>query len=238
MRPLRLALAQMNPTVGDLEGNTNAVLALLDEAKSRGAHIAVFPELAVTGYPPEDLLLRPQFLADAKTQFDRIVEASRWCGGGGGRARAGGRTRVQPRCGVEARRGDRQAVQRRGCGGGRPSRSHLSQDLLAQLRGVRRGAVLPAWQRVSRVRDQRGAGRRQRLRGHLVRRGPEHGPARGRRRGHRQHQRLALPPGQGPPARGDARGAGPDSRRLHRVPQHRWRAGRARVRRPEPRARA
>ncbi len=77
MRPLRLALAQMNPTVGDLEGNTNAVLAILDEAKSRGAHVAVFPEMAVTGYPPEDLLLRPQFLADAKTQLDRIVEASR-----------------------------------------------------------------------------------------------------------------------------------------------------------------
>jgi NAD+ synthase (glutamine-hydrolysing) len=69
-------MAQMNPTVGDLEGNTDAILALIAEAKQRHADIAAFPELAITGYPPEDLLLRPQFLNDARTQLDRIIEAS------------------------------------------------------------------------------------------------------------------------------------------------------------------
>ena len=131
MRPLRLALAQMNPTVGDLEDNTNAVLALLDEAKSRGAHVAVFPELAVTGYPPEDLLLRPQFLADAKTQFDRIVEASR-----GVAVVVGAPELVDGRVfnpGVASRPDEATGKLYNGAAvaAGRPSRPHLPQDFPA-----------------------------------------------------------------------------------------------------------
>ena len=59
---MRLALAQINPVVGDLDGNRAAILRRLAEAKDAGADIALFPELAVTGYPPEDLLLRPGFV--------------------------------------------------------------------------------------------------------------------------------------------------------------------------------
>ena len=52
MRPLRLALAQMNPTVGDLIGNADRIIALLGEAKAQQADLVAFPELAITGYPP------------------------------------------------------------------------------------------------------------------------------------------------------------------------------------------
>ena len=59
MRNFRLAMAQINPTVGDLDGNTASILACVDEARSLGADMVAFPELAITGYPPEDLLLKP-----------------------------------------------------------------------------------------------------------------------------------------------------------------------------------
>jgi NAD+ synthase (glutamine-hydrolysing) len=74
---MRLALAQINPTVGDLDGNRALILARLDEARSAGADLVVFPELAVTGYPPEDLLLRPGFLHAAERSLERIAQASR-----------------------------------------------------------------------------------------------------------------------------------------------------------------
>ena len=62
---MRLALAQINTTVGDLDANGERILSRLEEAKEQGADIVLFPELAVTSYPPEDLLLRPSFIAAA-----------------------------------------------------------------------------------------------------------------------------------------------------------------------------
>ncbi|RMF77577.1 MAG: NAD+ synthase, partial [Nitrospirae bacterium] len=59
---LRLALCQIDPTVGDLAGNRDRILGRLEEARTAGAEVAVFPELAVCGYPPRDLLLKPAFL--------------------------------------------------------------------------------------------------------------------------------------------------------------------------------
>ncbi len=64
MRTLRIALAQINPTVGDFEGNVSKILDYLEDAGKYGAQIVVFPELAITGYPPEDLLLKPNFIED------------------------------------------------------------------------------------------------------------------------------------------------------------------------------
>lgn len=64
MRSIRIAMAQINPTVGDFSGNTKKILEFIDMAKDADADIVAFPELAVTGYPPEDLLLKPQFVAD------------------------------------------------------------------------------------------------------------------------------------------------------------------------------
>ncbi|MFL5912339.1 MAG: NAD+ synthase [Gaiellaceae bacterium] len=74
---MRLALAQINPTVGDLDGNRALILERLDAAKEAGADVVVFPELAVTGYPPEDLLLRPGFIRAAERSLDQIARASR-----------------------------------------------------------------------------------------------------------------------------------------------------------------
>ncbi|MEW6109932.1 MAG: NAD+ synthase [Nitrospirota bacterium] len=64
MKLLRLALAQINSTVGDLSGNSKKIIGYIGKAKRQKADIVAFPELAVTGYPPEDLLLKPQFISD------------------------------------------------------------------------------------------------------------------------------------------------------------------------------
>jgi len=74
---VRLALAQINPVVGDLEGNRNLILERLSEARSQSAELILFPELAVTGYPPEDLLLRPGFVRAAEDSVERIARESR-----------------------------------------------------------------------------------------------------------------------------------------------------------------
>jgi NAD+ synthase (glutamine-hydrolysing) len=70
---MRLALAQMNTIVGDLEGNRDRILARLGQAREAGADLVLFPELAVTGYPPEDLLLRPGFLRAAARTLEEIA---------------------------------------------------------------------------------------------------------------------------------------------------------------------
>ena len=70
---MRVALAQINATVGDIAGNEAKVREQLARAREAGAQIALFPELGVTGYPPEDLLLKEHFLADARAAVDRIA---------------------------------------------------------------------------------------------------------------------------------------------------------------------
>jgi NAD+ synthase (glutamine-hydrolysing) len=76
---LRLALCQINTTVGDLEGNVERVVAALARAEEDGCDLAVFPELALTGYPPEDLLLKPGFVSDNRAALDRVAAASGNC---------------------------------------------------------------------------------------------------------------------------------------------------------------
>ena len=73
MGTLRLALAQINPVVGDLDGNRDLILDRLQDARDKAVDLAVFPELAVTGYPPEDLLLRPGFIHAAARTLDQIA---------------------------------------------------------------------------------------------------------------------------------------------------------------------
>ncbi len=70
---LRLALCQINATVGDIAGNERRILDALDRAREAGAQLAIFPELTVTGYPPEDLLLGTHFLRDARAALDRLA---------------------------------------------------------------------------------------------------------------------------------------------------------------------
>jgi len=64
MEAIRIALAQLNPTVGDLEGNLSKITSAAAEAEAAGANLIAFPELMITGYPPEDLLLKSSFVRD------------------------------------------------------------------------------------------------------------------------------------------------------------------------------
>jgi NAD+ synthase (glutamine-hydrolysing) len=73
---MRLALVQMNAVVGDLDGNRERILAGLREAEAAGADLVLFPELAVTGYPPEDLLLRPSFVRAAEEATRELARAT------------------------------------------------------------------------------------------------------------------------------------------------------------------
>ena len=76
MPTLRLALAQINPTVGDLEQNSNLIIEYIEEAETLGADVVAFPELAVTGYPPEDLLLKPHFVSDNVSAAQKIAKST------------------------------------------------------------------------------------------------------------------------------------------------------------------
>jgi NAD+ synthase (glutamine-hydrolysing) len=77
MAVLRVALAQMNPTVGDLEGNARKVIHYVQEARRLGADVVAFPELAIPGYPPEDLVLRLSFVRDNVRALLDVVSACR-----------------------------------------------------------------------------------------------------------------------------------------------------------------
>lgn len=75
MDALRIAMAQINVSVGDLDGNMALIRATLERAEAQRPDIVVFPELALCGYPPEDLLLKPAFLRDVREALDAIVES-------------------------------------------------------------------------------------------------------------------------------------------------------------------
>jgi NAD+ synthase (glutamine-hydrolysing) len=76
MRRLRIGLAQVNATVGDVEGNTRRVLDGIGEARSLGVDLVAFPELVLPGYPPEDLLFKPAFIEANLRALDAVVRAS------------------------------------------------------------------------------------------------------------------------------------------------------------------
>ena len=77
IRSFRLALAQINPTVGDIPGNTAKIIEYIERAREGQADLVAFPELAVTGYPPEDLLFKPSFLQDNVDAMHQIMAASK-----------------------------------------------------------------------------------------------------------------------------------------------------------------
>ena len=82
MRTLRIGPAQINTVVGDLDGNAAKILEYAGRAAEAGCDVVAFPELAVTGYPPEDLLLRPAFIRDNLAALQRIVDGSPQAGSG------------------------------------------------------------------------------------------------------------------------------------------------------------
>src|SRR5260370_18743159 len=76
-RLIRIGLAQVNPTVGDLEGNTQLITEWIGRARDEGADIVAFPELALTGYPPEDLVLKPGFVRDNVKQLNVVARSTK-----------------------------------------------------------------------------------------------------------------------------------------------------------------
>lgn len=76
MGALRICLAQINATVGDLAGNAGRIIAQIERAEALGADLVAFPELAITGYPPEDLVLRRSFVMDNLDALDQVRAAT------------------------------------------------------------------------------------------------------------------------------------------------------------------
>ncbi len=79
MPRVRIAACQIDTVVGDLDGNVDQVWRALDEAEGAGADLAVFPELTITGYPPEDLLLKPGFVADNLVALEKLASRTGRC---------------------------------------------------------------------------------------------------------------------------------------------------------------
>ncbi|MCG2788768.1 MAG: NAD+ synthase [Actinomycetia bacterium] len=76
MENLRLYAAQINPIVGDFKGNFDKIASHIEQAKNQGVDILAFPELAITGYPPEDLVLKPAFIEENLKYLDKIKKLS------------------------------------------------------------------------------------------------------------------------------------------------------------------
>ena len=76
MHRLRVGIAQINTTVGDFAGNADKILKVIEESRSSGVDLLTFPELAICGYPPEDLLFKPQFIAENLRTLEKIIKAS------------------------------------------------------------------------------------------------------------------------------------------------------------------
>ena len=79
MTRLRIALCQIDPVVGDLDGNVARIVDAYETAEAAGCDIAAFPELAVTGYPPEDLVLKPGFVADNRAALGKVTARTGRC---------------------------------------------------------------------------------------------------------------------------------------------------------------
>src|SRR4029450_12551938 len=77
MRRFRVALGQINATVGDLEGNVRLIVHGIERARALGCSLVAFPELAITGYPPGDLLFKPAFIEPNPRALDPVTQASR-----------------------------------------------------------------------------------------------------------------------------------------------------------------
>ena len=234
MAQLRLAMAQVNPVVGDLAGNARMVRERVAEAAAAGAHLVAFPEMVLTAYPVEDLALRESFVEASRRALVRLAADLATDGYADLPVVVGYLDRADepgPSSGVRRRPGPHAPAEL--CGGHprRQGRRPLREAPPAELRGLRRVPDLRAW-RVA----HRGPGARRR-RGHRHLRGPLAGgrarrpdPRRGCRAAAR-HQRFPVRAGEGRHAARAGPAAGGTGRVHARLPQHGRRTGRARLRR-------
>ena len=147
-RRLRVAICQVNPTVGDLEANAALAAGALGRAEAAGADVAVLPELALTGYPPEDLVLRPGFVAASRAALDRFASLTGACAAVVGFVDGAGESgrRVPDMAGVETFSEAYNAVAV--CAGGRVRgvyrKRHLpNYDVFDEMRHFRPGVEEP-----------------------------------------------------------------------------------------------
>src|SRR5438128_454563 len=75
---MKLALAQINTTVGDFDGNIRKMIAFASRARDTGAELVIFPELSVPGYPPRDLVEKPAFLERNLAELERLAQETPW----------------------------------------------------------------------------------------------------------------------------------------------------------------
>ena len=215
MPRLRLAAAQLDLVVGDLAGNAERIFDAYEQADAAGCDLIAFPELALTGYPPEDLLLKPAFVAQTAETLEKLA------------ARTG---RLAAVIGFPE--------------AGRDLANAAAVCAHGKVQGIYRKHLLPNYavfdeQRYftpvhggrAALRHRRGARRHHHLRGRVEPDRSGHHPGRGRSRADREHQRVAVLRGAHPRARDDARDPGRRRAGPGRVRESRRRAGRARLRR-------
>ena len=81
MQTLRIAMAQINPVVGDIQGNTDKIKNYIKQAQKENVDVITFPELALTGYPPEDLLFKTHFIIDFKKHLEVVTKVFNFLNG-------------------------------------------------------------------------------------------------------------------------------------------------------------
>ena len=158
---MRIAIGQINCTVGDLSGNARKILEFADRARAQGADVLLTPELSLCGYPPEDLLLREDFRVACDRALAELASKVKGISVVVGHPRAGGWQALQRRIGSAERRHHRR----------------LSQARPAQLHGIRRRALFRIRRQALRRGSQWRPVRRKHLRGYLGARRGEHGRA-------------------------------------------------------------
>ena len=156
---MRLALGQINPTVGDFDGNSQLILDQARQAVERGADLVLFPELALCGYPPRDLIEIPVFLDRNRSALDELALATTGLDAAIVVGYVGPSDRIDEL--RQLRRGPRR----------RPSALRAAQDAAAHLRRLRRVALLRSGPQPVGLRDPRPASRAHHLRGLLERQG-------------------------------------------------------------------
>ena len=212
----KLALAQLNPVVGDIDGNVKKAQAARARAAAEGADLVAFTELFLTGYPIEDLVLKPALQRAAREACEELARDTR----DGGPAMLIGLPWAEGPFGLQCH----------GAIGPRPHRDRSFQDQSSELRRVRREARVCPRAAAGTDRGPRLGRRRAGLRGHLER-GRLRDPRQGRGEAFDRAKRLALLDGQAGPALSRGRRQGGRDRTAARLRQSGWRPGRARLRR-------